>query len=45
VAVGLSVLETSDDPKASAEMRAVADFLFVNTSDIQRISHGYRQEP
>jgi chromosome partitioning protein len=41
-AAGLSVLETSDDPKASSELRVLADFLFRNTTAIQKGSHVYR---
>jgi len=41
-AAGLSVLETSDDPKASSELRVLADFLFRNTTAIQKGSHVHR---
>lgn len=41
-AAGLSVLESPDDPKASAELRELADFLFSNTKDIQKVSYGNR---
>ena len=36
-ASGLSVLEY-DDPKAREELKALADFLFVNSNDIQKTS-------
>jgi hypothetical protein len=35
-------METSDDPKASSELRVLADFLFRNTTAIQKGSHVYR---
>jgi chromosome partitioning protein len=41
-AAGLSVLETSDDPKASSELRVLADFLVRYTTAIQKGSHVYR---
>jgi chromosome partitioning protein len=40
-AAGLSVLEY-DDPKASDEFKRLTDFLFVHTSDIGKVSDGYR---
>jgi chromosome partitioning protein len=42
-AAGLSVLEY-DDPKASDELRQLAEFLFVHTSDILEESNGNRKE-
>jgi chromosome partitioning protein len=41
-AAGLSVLESSDDPKASAELRDLMGFLLSNTKDIQEVSYGNR---
>jgi chromosome partitioning protein len=41
-AIGLSVVETTDDPKAAREMRELVSFLILNTNDIQKVSYGNR---
>jgi chromosome partitioning protein len=41
-ALGLSVLEYHDDPKATAELRQLVDFLTVSTNDIGELSYGDR---